>query len=222
MILRRFLFTFLILLTAFQLCLSQEKPKAVLIAEFGNDGRESLLQRMDYFYSELANDPESHGYIIIYGKDDDTAGKLTYELWINGSIHFRGFDPNRVNKIRGAEAEKLNIQFWKVPAGAEKPTFEEGKWNFSFPPNTKPYVFHDSYSDQICSYTSFEKVYAEYLNANPEAKGHIVIYEESRIKYLKKKKESQKLLSEIPQNRLRFFYVKGEDSNVEYWLVPKK
>lgn len=218
--LRRFLFAFLISLAAFQFCLAQEKPKAELVFEFGNDGCEILLANMDYFYSELQNNPDSHGYVVISGKGDDTLKKLRYELLINGSIAFRKFDANRINKVRGAETNNLKIQLWKVPAGAEKPVFNEAKWNFVFPPETKSFVFQD-YNEQICYSVGYEKAFGEYLDANPNAKGHIVIYEKSPKKYQKQKQAVQKLLSTIPQNRLRFFQVKKDTSNVEFWLVPK-
>lgn len=219
--LRRLFFTFLISLAAFQFCFSQEKPKAVLFTEVENPNCEILLATADAFFNELNNDPNSQGYAVIYGKKNDLREKLTYELWLNGAMIFRKFDDSRIIKIRGADAENLKIEFWKVPTGAEKPMFNELKWNFVFPAKTKPFVFHDEY-EQICYSGSFEKAFAEYLNANPDARGHIVIYETSNKKYLKQKKEAQKLLSEIPQNRLRFFQVKSDSSNVEFWLVPKK
>jgi len=219
--LRYLIFTFLLLLAAFQFCFSQEKPKAVLVTEFEDANCEILLAQMDNLMVELNNDPNSQGYAIIYGKKNGLRGNLAYELWINGSMEFRKFDSSRITTVRGEETENLKIQFWKVPAGAEKPSFNEGKWNFVFPPKTKPFVFHDDYSDQICSYVSFEKVFAEYLNANQRARGHIVIYEKSVNKYKKRKKETQNLLSKIPQNRLKFFYVKSDTSNIEFWLVPK-
>ena len=120
---RRLFFTFLLSLAAFQFCFSQEKPKAVLFEEFGNINCEELLARMDAFYNVLSNDPSSQGYIIIYGKGDETVRKLSYELLINGSIKFRNFDKSRIVRIRGAERENLEIELWKVPAGAEKPVF---------------------------------------------------------------------------------------------------
>lgn len=75
------------------------------------------------------------------------------------------------------------------------------------------------------SATPFETVYAEYLNANPQSRGHIVVYTRSLKRYNKFKKEAQNLLKDIPINRLRFFHVKREHSdnyaNLEYWLVPR-
>lgn len=219
--LRRCLFAFLISLAAFQFCFSQEKLKAVLFNEDNNLNCEILLASMDVFYSELINEPTAKGFVVIYGKKEAAREKLGYELYINGSIKFRNFDGRRITVIRGAETENLKLQYWKVSVDAEKPAFTEVEWDFVFPLKTKPFIFHN-YNENICSSVYFEKAYFEYLNANPDSKGHIAIYAKSLKIYQKEKSEIQNLLSEIPKNRLRFFYIKSDYSNVEFWLVPRK
>jgi hypothetical protein len=122
--------------------------------------------------------------------------------------------------------ENFRIRLWRVPHGAEKPSFEETKWNFVFPPKSKPFKFYDDAADLICPPTPFEKVYAEYLNANPQARGNIVIYAKSFKKYTKLKKDARNLLKDISANRIRFIHIKSSHSdnyaNIEYWLVPEK
>ncbi len=205
-----------------QISFGQEKTQAVLFDEMGNPNCETLAARTNGLLTQLNNEPTSQGYAVFYGDNKYLRRKLALELWLNGEIKSMKFDSSQIIKIRGAEIGNTRIQFWIVPAGAEKPSFNEEKWNLVFPAKTKPFIFHDDYSDQICSYVSFEKVFAEYLNANPEAHGHIVIHEKSLKKYEKRKKETQNLLSEISKNQLRYFYVKNDSSNVEFWLVPRK
>jgi hypothetical protein len=205
-----------------QISFGQAKPQAVLFDEMGNPNCEDLAARTNGFLTQLNNEPNSQGYAVFYGDNKYLRRKLGLELWLNGEIKSMRFNSSRIIKIRSAETGGIRIQFWIVPAGVEKPSFNETRWNFVFPQKTKPFIFHDDYSDQICFYISFEKVFAEYLNANPEARGHIVIHEESLKKYEKRKKETQNLLSEIPKRRLKYFYVKNDSSNVEFWLVPKK
>lgn len=206
----------------FQIHPSQGVPKAELIDNFSRISCDDFLMRLDVFYGELLNDPTSQGYVVIYGDNADLRIKLVYELWTGGSIRFRNFDVNRIKIIRGIETRELNIQLWKIPAGGEKTDFKEAGWDFTFAPKTKPYIFYDEFNDQICSSVPFEKVYAEYLNANPNAFGHIVIYGKSRRNYQRQKNETQILLKDAPQNRLRFFQIRDERENVEYWLVPRK
>lgn len=204
-----------------QISFGQEKPKAILVDEFGNISCDDFLARIDGLFNELQNEPNSQGYVVIYGKKDYLRRKIAYELWTNGAIKFRNFDSSRIIKVRGAETENIKIQFWKVSIGADKPYFNEASWNFVFQPKTKLFIFHDDL-EQICSSVSFEKVFAEYLNANPQSRGHIVIYEKSLKQFEKQKRKIQDLLKDIPSNRLRYFFIKRGNSNTEYWLVPGK
>ena len=204
-----------------QISFAQDKPRAVLVDEFDNISCDDFLARADNLFIELQNEPNSQGYVVIYGKNESLPKKIAYELWTNGAIKFRNFDGNRITKVRGAETKNIKVQFWKVPAGAEKPNFNEAKWNFTFQPKTKPFVFHDDL-EQICSSDSFEKIFAEYLNANPQSRGHIVIYGKSPKEFERQKRQTQKLLKNIPSHRLRYFFIKTDYSNTEYWLVPKK
>jgi len=217
----KILLNLICLLAVSQVYFGQEKPQAIQIDEFGNISCDDFLARTDNFFLELQNHPTSQGYVLIYGNKDDLRKKIVYELWTNGAIKFRNFDSERVIQVRGAETENIKIQFWRVPAGAEKPDFNEAWWDFVFQSKTKPFIFHDDF-EQICSSVSFEKVFVEYLNANPLARGHVVIHEKSLKQFEKQKRETQDLLKDIPSNRLRYFFIKSDYSNTEYWLVPRK
>lgn len=223
--LQRSFFILIILFALFQIGFGQDESKAEIIDEFGRISCDDFLARIDNFYIALDNNPNSQGYIVIYGDNDYLRTKLVYELWFNGAAKFgavksENFSDNRITKIRGEEKGNIKIQLWKVPDGAKKPDFNEEKWNFVFPSNTKPFIFYEEFWDQICSSVSFEKIYIEYLNANPEAHGNIVIYEESYKNFLKTKKETLNLLFKIPAKKFRFFFVKSESSNIEFWLIP--
>lgn len=72
------------------------------------------------------------------------------------------------------------------------------------------------------------KHYADYLRANPNMRGHIVVFDKS-IREAKKEGENWlKILTEeynVSRNRLRVFYSKKHpyiDSATEFWLVPQK
>ena len=214
-----------ILFAFFQIYFGQEKPKAVLIDEFPAVPCDEFSARTDNFLIELHNNSDSQGYAVISGSNKDLRRMVGYELLTKGTIALRNFDKNRIVLVRGEEAENFQIQFWRVPPGAEKPDFKETKWNFVFPPEAKPLIFHDDVSDGVCPTVPFEMAYTEYLNANPQSRGHIVIYTKSLKKYNKFKREAQILLKNIPFNHLRFFRVKKEHSNnyatIEYWLVPR-
>lgn len=183
--------TLVILFVSFQICFGQEKPTAILVDEFSILPCDEFLARNDAFFATLQNNPDSQGYAVVSGSSDELHRKIRYELLIKGYIAARKFDDSRIILVRGGETENFSIRFWRVPSGAEKPDFKETKWNFVFPPKSKPFRFYDDSPDIICPPAPFEKVYAEYLNANPRARGHIVIYATSFKKYkrLKRKRE---------------------------------
>ena len=186
--------SFLILITllaSFQICFGQEKPKAILVDEFSKIECDDFLSRIDNFHIQLKNDSTSQGYAVISGDNSNLRVKLAYELWINGAIKTMKYDGNRIVKVRSKEIGEPKMQLWIVPSGVEKPDFKEITWNFVFPPKTKPFIFHDDF-EQICSSVAFEKIFTEYLMANPNSRGHIVIYGKLFQGIWKRKKEDAK------------------------------
>lgn len=218
--------TLIILFVFFQISFGQEKPEAVLVDEFSALSCDEFLARSDYFFTSLQNNPDSQGYAVISGANAQLHRKISYELLIKGYIAARRFDDRRIILVRSGETKTFSVSFWRVPSGAEKPDFKETKWNFVFPPGSKPFKFYDDAADIICPPTPFENVYIEFLKANPQARGNIVIYAKSFKKYNNFKNEARNSLKDISSKRLRFFHVKRNYSsnyaNIEYWIVPRK
>lgn len=222
--LQKFVLFFSVLFIFSQFCFAQEKTEAVLIDEFGSIYCDDFLARVDNFFVELQNEPNSLGYAVISGKNDEILKKVRFEMWLNGAIRFRNFDVNTIKTIRSEDTENFKIQFWKVPVGAEKPSFNESNWDFSLPPKTKSFIFYSNNGvfDAICSNFGYEKIYSEFILANPKSRGHIVIYENTVKDFKKVKEEFLKNLPDLPGNRLRFFHVREKDSVFELWIVPNK
>jgi len=228
--LHRLFFTFLLLLAAFQVCFSQEKPKAVLIDEFGKVSCEEYWARLDNLFNLLHSEPTLTGYIILYGEKNSSLTNLRYERITDGIVRFGNRERSRLVIIRGAEKENIHIQFWKVPAGAENPPFLAGETDLTVKQN-KPYILR-GYSDGygVCPANTSVKLFADYLSANPKMRAHIVITDKPTKNFIDSKKD---LLSQlvndhkISPDRLKFFYVKDktypfEFADVEYWLIPRK
>jgi len=122
----------------------------------------------------------------------------------------------------------LRIQFWKIPTGAEEPDFEESTWNFTLFAKRKPFIFSSTgWEEGPCPIGLQLKTYSDYLIANSNINGNIVIFANSKIEFQnKKEKLSNKLTNnyKISPNRLRFFYekIKGDYPYTELWLVPQK
>lgn len=223
--LQKTFFVLAILFISFQICFGQEKPKANQVDEFGAIGCDDFLARVDNFAYALENEPSSTGYAIIYADKDSRQAK-GYEIWLNGQIYFRKFDSRRIIVKRAAKEDIFRVVFWKVRAGADLPIFIEQKVSYVLPSSTKAYRFAMSVHD-ICP-TLSPSYYADYLQANPNMHGHIVIFNKM-IKEAKKDGENLlKMLTEefnIASNRLKVFYKKSppnSESATEFWLVPQK
>lgn len=205
--------------------LAQEKPEARLIDEFGILGCEDIWARQDAFFVEIQNLPASVGYAVIYGKKDVVRQNLARERLIRGILEFRKFDKDRFVVVRGKESDEPHTKFWLVPAGADKPDFNEAKWDFTFTEKQKPFIFYASQEDiGPCPGGGDLQTYSEYLTANPKARANIVIYANSKKEFQKQQEEFLNALSakfKISPKRIRFFHTKqSEYESYELWLLP--
>lgn len=112
-----------------------QETEARLIDKFGNIACEDIFARQDYLFSELSKSPDSIGYVVIYGKKNSTRQNLGRENLIQGILEISEFDKERFVIIRGKESEEPHTEFWLVPASADKPNFDEVKWNQLFQKN---------------------------------------------------------------------------------------
>lgn len=217
--------TFLIFFGSVQFCLGQEKPQAVLFDQFGGVPCDDFLMRIDMFFNELQNDPNSTGYAVIYTREN--LSKLS--IWrlnvIGGQIDFRKFDPSRISIVRAKKDTEIQIEFWRVPAGADRPSFGE-EWSNVLPSSAKPFIFTTSFYDHICPVIGVREYWA-FLEANPDSMGHLAVYQTPKRKAKKEADFWLKILSKdhkIPRNRLKVFYGKADrpTSGTEFWIVPAK
>jgi hypothetical protein len=209
-----------------QISIGQEKPQPVLIDEFGKANCEDLSARLDGFYIQLRDAPNSKGFIIIYGDKNDQLEKYYRERFLKQLFALRGNSPNLTVFIRGKDEENIRTQFWKVLEGSAKPFFEESNWNFELSRIKKPFIIHaNSWIDEICPTVFGIDFYSQLLLANPNVRGHLVIYEKSLKRFLKTEKDLLNKLTQnykVPSSQLKTFYVKKYNSDVEFWLVQKK
>ncbi len=100
---------------------SVARPMAIKTDEFGDLPHDQVRARLDNFFVELQNDPNSRGYIIYYGP----AGKKKNDLvkLFNNHIAFRKFDASRITIVDGGAGDgTIRTTLWRVPAGADNPT----------------------------------------------------------------------------------------------------
>lgn len=91
---------------------------------FGRLPSDEVRARIQNLFLALKDSPNSQGYIISYGTDDEIIAR---EKQINKAIVFLKLDKNRVNLIRGGKnprGEKyVWTKIWIVPPGDELPLF---------------------------------------------------------------------------------------------------
>ncbi len=204
---------------------AQEKPKAVLIDNFGPLECEDIWARGDGFSAAIQSSPNSTGYAVIYGRKNATKQNLAREKLIAGIMETRGLNKDQFEVIRGRESEEPHTDFWLVPAGADQPNFEEVKWDLTFSKNQKPFIFHSLQWDILCPSGNHLKIYSDYLTENPKARGNIVISAKSKSEFQKRKINYLDELSKnynISPKRIRFFFVKenSDYESYELWLLP--
>lgn len=206
-------------------------PESVLIDKFTRANCEEVLSRMDYFFTELNNNPTDSAYLIAYGKPKIVA---TAEREANNWIKIRRFDSSRITIIRGGgDSEKAEVELWRVPPGANPPEVkslpetivqETPKVVIS---RTEPYIFSSEYYDGIAGCGGDDasgldlEGFAEMLKENPKSRGNIVIIELTKNEFLKKEKEILQFLTQqkIARKRLKTFHQKAF-GGVELWFLP--
>lgn len=227
---QKILFIPIILFACLQFCFAQEKPEAKLFDHFSKVNCEDFWARFDNFFVKLQNEPDSVGYIIIYGEKNSLRVNLGYEKLTDGIVRFRNLDRSRLIIVRGEEKVAIHIEFWSVPAGADKPNFIEGSMNLTVKQN-KPFILNGySEGNDICPTNTSIKLFADYLSANPSMLGHLIITDKSNKNSANTEKDLlNHLISQhkISRNRLKVFHVKDRNypydfSNIEFWLVPQK
>lgn len=222
---QKIIFVLVILLASLQISFGQEKPEAVLVDEFGVITCEEVMARLDSFFIDLANNPDSTGYIVIYPDKTSTKEGISYERWIKGFSAFRKFVEKRFVIIHGEKRDTTAIEFWRVPPGADVSFYKEEKWVSTFPKANKAFVFASLHIEDVCP-TFNPGDYADLLLSDASLRGHIVIFNKSRREAQKEAQEWLTTLTKdykVPRNRLRVFFAKNRSApDVEFWIVPKK
>ncbi|MEP7076615.1 MAG: hypothetical protein ABI878_12485, partial [Acidobacteriota bacterium] len=95
------------------------KPEKLTVDEFGPAKDDDVKARVDNFYTQLNNNPNSQGFIINYGTPAEIKRRRAQ---IVKAINFRKYDPSRVTFVDGPDnGNGINTKFYLVPPGADNP-----------------------------------------------------------------------------------------------------
>jgi hypothetical protein len=206
----RVLFLLLIGLSSMAFAQPEETPKAVKFDEFEKATNGYVKMKMDYFYTELNNNPASQGYIINYGTDREI---IIREKQIRVSISWRKYDATRTTFVRGGFRDGVKSEFWMVPPGAENPL-----------PVSNGELIEEFFKIQDGELVNRVDSFFISLRNNPKSKGYILIYgspkvnaaQESRIK---------RFIGLRKYDLSRIIFKNAGSDNVErtqFWLIPAK
>ena len=208
---------------------SQDPPKAVLVDEHANIPCDSMA-RLDHFYSDLHQTPNSMGFVIIANSSNKRRESAFRERMIENYTRFRGFDPKRIKIVRASSGDEMRISFWRVPAGASEPQVDADQ-SYEIPSTNKlPFVFgSEERSGHVECSEAHVDIFARFLKANPTSRANLVFRDKSERAG---KRRADWVVSNlvrqygIARKRIRVFIVRpeariaGAEPITEYWYLP--
>ena len=214
--------TVLLVITVFVVkSVAQDAPKAKLIDEFGDTYCEELTTRIQILYTQVALNPGSRAVIVITGSNRDARLKNERHLW--GYIKTANYDPSFLTEIRGPTEGKVRIQYWLVPKDAEGPNISPVAWDFTLPAKDKPYYLYSDNENALCESDHQANILGEYLAANADLGGRVIIHSTSLREFIQAKKEIVERLNKAYLARIAFVRKREKyEDDVEWWLVPSQ
>ncbi|QQS41217.1 MAG: hypothetical protein IPM63_17940 [Acidobacteriota bacterium] len=208
-----------------------EVSDAQLFDEIGPTVCDDLITRLDQFSKKLTDSEDAFGTIVVSAGTDEPIRVLRLRPMVfNYLVNESGVNPARFKILRSGPTKQWRISLWLSPNPAFRPEITEPEYDFSLPSGIGPLIAFGE-EGHMCPPSGFNNSgeFEELLQANPQARGHIVIKAPSRGEFEKEKLRIKGLLPAINNLRLRFFYVKDDLADLdflrmwtEYWIVPKK
>lgn len=212
------------------------EPEAVLFDEFGTAGSncEEGFARMDSFLTELMNNPNDQGYVVIYDDVKDLRAGRRRRQQLTNHLIMRRLDRSRIAFVSGGMRKEAVVQFWSVPPGANPPEGKPDVFDVTIPvrterPSDKPYIYAIDHTDGIpgCGGNLYDLAeYAAELKIDPKNRGKIVIGESSRTRFSRRSREilSELAANGITRNRLTTIYKYVRPNRLaettELWIIP--
>ena len=209
--------------------ISQTRPEANLINEFGPMPCGHIHAWTDASAEEIKKDPTSRLAILLYPPTTRPEQARIYRLQISRFLQLRGLDTDRYSFYKSELPEtQIRTQFWKLQPGSEQPFADAVRWNEDPPDTSRPFVF--GYEDEINICPTFvPRVYARLLRETPGSRGHVVINsgKDAMTDNFSFAEQVMKELVEsegVPRRRLRLFFTKADRNSTfaEFWFVPAR
>ena len=222
----RVLFLLLIVMSSAAFAQTIDLPKAVKVDEFERATNGYVKMKMDYFYTELNNNPAAQGVVINYGTDREIRIR---ERQLRVSIQWRKFDASRITLVNGGFRENVKSELWMVPPGAENPVpsptakkYDE----FEKIPDGDLRARLQSFYSSLTNYRNDPKL--QFFNSsstdNQDLKGAILIYGSPKS-IARQKARISRFIENYKYDSAKITFKdagfnKGE--RTEFWLLPAK
>ena len=199
--------------------------QAVKVHEFEGTNCESQRADVDVLLIQLADSPSSKGVIVFHGVYNDPVTPFKQRATIINHLRFRKFDIDRIVFVLGERERKFRTELWKM-TGDDFERFTGGDWDLKRAELMNPVIVHaDSWLDGIgCGfYVPDLKFYSEFLIANENISGRVIIRGRSNASFKKiKTRIMNELITKykVSKTRVEFAYIKDEWPDVEYWYLP--
>ncbi len=184
---------------------------------------------VDNLLTTLEHNSGADGVILIHGTEGDPVFpyKLRESILTHLNLRSRSgmATADKVELVLGENATKAGFELWKVPDGATK-IFAGRSWDHKLPRLNRPlFVYNDNRTDAIgCGeYIPTSEFYSNFLLAS-DLLGRVIIKDSSYSNYKKRRKAiTEELVKKyrVPQKNLEFAFMESEESDAEYWLMPK-
>lgn len=223
-------FLVILILCSIHLCFGQ---KAQLVDEFGKTTNDPLQARVMMFLDNLEKN-KTQGLIILYDEKDKSLARYLNERRIKGCFSWIKYDAANISFVFAERPKNVDylFQFWEVSQNAKSPQFKTISHDYKLDDLTEPtMIYSNGYLDEYCPLQFDLEFYANFLRANPNITGKIVIYEKSAKIY---NKERSKLIQELIQKEKispkqiqisRVNSTQGIEYGTyynEFWLIPKR
>jgi hypothetical protein len=207
---------------------------------YGDINCEDAMARLDNFAIELSNEPDARGHIFVYAGRKLPGRTFPHLWWPQLYLTERGIAADRIVVARGDDRDELTVELWIVPKHSPPPRptsveqaqrseritsskFDEGWADVS--------VYKGKlgiWGDGMCPLRSLSlKEYANALRAEPNARGHFIIYTAFDKGPRRARTVARVLRSEmvkdhkITAGRITTVYGgRREYPTVELWIVP--
>ena len=197
-----------------------------LVDQFGPIGCGDAQSRVDYFASDLWNNPGAGGLVNVNPDAADPAAAFVKLQEIMSQFRARKFDESRIDILISPPRSEMSIQFWReLPGDMSRPPEPEApRADYNRSPVKKPFKFGTSIPSEgpTCGSSAYDlNVFALAVSQIPSVKARVVVKARTAARANKIRAEvSEELGKRLGPSRITYVNTLSQAEGVDLWLVP--